>query len=105
MLQLTLKNVKLLRQAKETTVEEPGPKRRFYERKNFCSCDNHFHENCFTFQWPYFTRCLHWELSKRLPSFWILKLVLPKKTDPVRKMQCVHDINIYKLLMTFMGTD
>ena len=25
MLQLTLKNVKLLRKAKETTVEEPGP--------------------------------------------------------------------------------
>ena len=38
-----------------------GTKRRFYERKNFCSCDKHFHENCFNFQWPYFTHCLHWE--------------------------------------------
>ena len=43
--------------------------------------------------------------KKRLPSFWILKLVLPKIIDPARKIQCVHDINIYKLLMMFMGTD
>ena len=27
------------------------------------------------------------------------------KDDPARKIQCVNDINIYKLLMTFMGTD
>ena len=43
--------------------------------------------------------------KNRLPSFWILKLVLPKIIDPARKMQCVHDINIYKPFMTFMGTN